>query len=47
MSIIKTYQSDVSASIHELVQALHSIGAIDRKTMMQFVNHSKQQKVPV
>ena len=38
MSKIKTYQSDVSASIHELAQALRSVGAIDKKTMRRFDN---------
>lgn len=36
MNGTKTYKSDVSASIHELAQALHSIGAIDKKTLRRF-----------
>lgn len=39
MTKIKTYKSDVSASIHALAHALHSVGAIDKKTMRRF-DHS-------
>lgn len=31
-----SYTSDVAASIHELAQALHSVGAIDKKTLRHF-----------
>lgn len=32
----KTYKSDAMASIHETMEALHEIGAIDKKTMRKF-----------
>ena len=32
----KKYRSDASAAIHETMEALHSIGAIDRQTMREF-----------
>jgi putative transcriptional regulator len=34
----KTYKSDLMAVIHEDVQALFHVGAIDKKTMRQFDN---------
>ena len=32
----KKYRSEASAAIHETMEALHSIGAIDRQTMREF-----------
>ena len=32
----KTYKSDALASIHELMEGAHEIGAIDKKTMREF-----------
>lgn len=32
----KTYKSDAMDSIHETMEALHEIGAIDKKTMRKF-----------
>lgn len=32
----KKYRSDAMASIHEAMQALHDIGAIDKQTMRHF-----------
>ena len=33
---IKRYKSDALASIHESMEALHDIGAIDKQTMREF-----------
>jgi putative transcriptional regulator len=32
----KKYRSDVLASVHETMEALHEIGAIDKQTLRQF-----------
>lgn len=32
----KKYKSDVMASAHEMAEALHKVGAIDKKTMREF-----------
>ncbi|MCW5963542.1 MAG: DNA-binding transcriptional regulator [Bryobacterales bacterium] len=32
----KKYRSDAMASIHETMEALHTIGAIDKRTMRRF-----------
>jgi putative transcriptional regulator len=32
----KKYRSDAFAAIHETVEALHNIGAIDKQTMREF-----------
>lgn len=32
----KTYRSEALASIHETIEALHEIGAIDKRTMCGF-----------
>lgn len=32
----KTYKSDALASIHETMEALYEVGAIDKQTMRQF-----------
>ncbi|MBL8291262.1 MAG: DNA-binding transcriptional regulator [Bryobacterales bacterium] len=32
----KQYRSDALAAIHETMEALHGVGAIDKKTMRQF-----------
>lgn len=32
----KKYRSDVLASIHETMEALHDIGAVDKQTMREF-----------
>ena len=32
----KTYRSDALASIHETMEALHRVGAIDKQTMRRF-----------
>src|SRR5580704_19642978 len=32
----KKYRSDASAAIHETMQALHNVGAIDKQTMRRF-----------
>ena len=32
----KKYRSDAMAAIHETIEALHNIGAIDKQTMRQF-----------
>lgn len=32
----KKYRSDAMASIHETMEALHNIGAIDKRTMRRF-----------
>ncbi|KAA6184144.1 DNA-binding transcriptional regulator [Thiohalocapsa marina] len=32
----KQYRSDAMASIHETMEALHEVGAIDKQTMRQF-----------
>lgn len=32
----KKYRSDALASIHETMEALHDVGAIDKQTMRQF-----------
>ena len=32
----KTYKSEALASIHELIEGAHEIGAIDKKTMREF-----------
>lgn len=34
----KNYKSDAFAAIHETMEALHEIGAVDRKTMREFDN---------
>jgi len=36
MSKIKQYKSEAFAAIHETMDALHQIGAIDKKTMRDF-----------
>ena len=36
MTKTKTYKSDVANTIHGLANALHTIGAIDKKTMRRF-----------
>ena len=36
MSEKKQYKSDAFASIHETMESLHQIGAIDKKTMRNF-----------
>jgi putative transcriptional regulator len=32
----KKYRSDALAAIHETMEALHEVGAVDRKTMREF-----------
>ena len=32
----KKYRSDAVAAIHETVEALHGVGAIDKRTMREF-----------
>lgn len=32
----KKYRSEAMATIHEAMQALHDVGAIDKKTMRRF-----------
>ena len=32
----KKYRSDAFAAIHETMEALHGVGAIDRQTMREF-----------
>jgi len=32
----KRYRSEVSAAIHETMEALHEVGAIDKQTMREF-----------
>jgi putative transcriptional regulator len=32
----KKYRSDVMASVHETMEALHKVGAIDKQTMRRF-----------
>ena len=32
----KKYQSDAVAAIHETMEALYSVGAIDKRTMRRF-----------
>lgn len=34
----KKYRSDAMASVHETMEALHNIGAIDKQTMRRFDN---------
>lgn len=34
--ITKTYKSDFSHTLHDMANALHSVGAIDKKTMRRF-----------
>jgi putative transcriptional regulator len=34
----KKYQSDAMAAIHETMEALHDVGAIDKQTMRRFDN---------
>ena len=34
----KKYRSDAMASIHETMEALHNIGAVDKQTMHRFDN---------
>ncbi len=36
MKIAKKYWSDALASIHETMEALHEIGAVDKQTMREF-----------
>ncbi len=36
VNIKKKYKSDVMASIHETMEGLYKIGAIDKKTMREF-----------
>jgi putative transcriptional regulator len=36
MTMAKQYRSDALASIHETMEALHEVGAIDKQTMRQF-----------
>jgi putative transcriptional regulator len=33
---IKNYRSDAMASIHETMEALHNVGALEKQTMHQF-----------
>jgi putative transcriptional regulator len=33
----KKYRSDALAAIHETMEALHEVGAVDRQTMREFV----------
>lgn len=32
----KKYRSDALAAIHEMMEALHEVGAVDKKTMREF-----------
>jgi len=34
--MLKKYRSDALASIHETMEALHQIGAVDKQTMREF-----------
>ncbi|WP_409525366.1 helix-turn-helix domain-containing protein [Nitrincola sp. MINF-07-Sa-05] len=34
--MVKKYRSDVLASIHETMEALHDIGVVDKQTMREF-----------
>ncbi len=34
--MIKKYRSDAMASVHETMEALHDVGAIDKQTMRHF-----------
>lgn len=34
--MVKKYRSDALAAIHETMEALHGIGAVDKKTMREF-----------
>jgi putative transcriptional regulator len=34
--VMKKYRSDVFAAIHETMESLHEIGAIDKQTMREF-----------
>jgi putative transcriptional regulator len=34
--MIKKYRSDAMAAIHETMEALHTVGAIDKQTMRRF-----------
>ena len=36
MSVTKKYRSDALASIHETMEALHEVGAVDKRTMREF-----------
>lgn len=36
MTMIKHYRSDALASIHETMEAIHEVGAIDKQTMREF-----------
>jgi putative transcriptional regulator len=36
MTMAKPYRSDALASIHETMEALHEVGAIDKQTMREF-----------
>src|SRR5256885_1798138 len=46
MIMTKKYRSDASAAIHETMEALHSVGAIDRQTMREFDAASLTPVVP-
>lgn len=34
--MLKKYRSDAMAAIHETMEALHEVGAVDRQTMREF-----------
>lgn len=34
--MVKKYRSDAHASIHETMEALHEVGAVDKQTMREF-----------
>jgi putative transcriptional regulator len=36
MKMAKKYQSDALAAIHETMEALHEVGAVDKQTMREF-----------
>jgi putative transcriptional regulator len=36
MKMTKKYRSDALASIHETMEALHEVGAVDKQTMREF-----------
>jgi putative transcriptional regulator len=42
--VAKTYRSEPLAAIHEMMEALHNIGAIDKKTMRDF-DHACQAQL--